>query len=144
MFVGADAHIGPLKSCGFASDFHKTGQFRPYGVKWKIKTDSPENHHKTGVFLRVDVGIDPYGAKQKIVAFCEVFCRGGQPCPPSKLVEFSWLFVGADAHIGPLKSCGFASDFHKTGQFRPYGVKWKIKTDSPENHHKTGVSGGSM
>ena len=53
--------------------------------------------------------------------------------------------------IGPLKYCGFASDLHKTGQFRradrvvrPYGVKWEIKTDSPENHHKTGVSGGSM
>ena len=112
------------------------------------------------------MGIDPYGAKQKIVAFCKVFCRGGRLCPPSKSGVFPWSFVGADAHlgaksralrgcasklacgrrIGPLKYCGFASDLHKTGQFRradrvvrPYGVKWKIKTDSPENHHKTGV-----
>ena len=28
-------------------------------------------------------------------------CRGGRLCPPSKFVDFSWLFVGADAHIGP-------------------------------------------
>ena len=103
--VGADAHIGPLKYCEFASDLHKTGQFRradrvvrPYGVKWKIKTDSPENRHKTGVFLRVDVGIDPYGAKQKIVAFCEVFCRGGRPCPPSKSGVFLRVDVGIDPY----------------------------------------------
>ena len=80
-------------------------------------------------------------------------------------------FVGADAHlgaksralrgcasklacgrrIGPLKCCDFALDFHKTGQFRradrvvrPYGAKRKTNTDSPENRHKTGDSGGSM
>ena len=112
------------------------------------------------------MGIDPYGAKQKIVAFCEVFCRGGRPCPPSKSGVFPWLFVGADAHlgaksralrgcasklacgrrIGPLKCCEFASDFRKNGHFRraarvvrPYGTKWQTNTDSPENHHKTGV-----
>ena len=112
------------------------------------------------------MGIDPYGAKQKIVAFCEVFCRGGRPCPPSKSGVFPWSFVGADAHlgaksralrgcasklacgrrIGPLKCCEFASVFRKNRHFRradrvvrPYGVKWKIKTDSPENRHKTGV-----
>ena len=28
------------------------------------------------------MGIDPYGAKRKNVAFCEVFCRGGRLCPP--------------------------------------------------------------
>ena len=78
-------------------------------------------------------------------------CRSGRPCPPSKFVEFSWLFVGADAHIGPLKCCEFALDFHKTGQFRradrvvrPYGAKSKINTVSPENRHKTGASCGSM
>ena len=27
---------------------------------------------------------------------------------------------------------------------RPYGVEWEINTDSPENRHKTGNSGGSM
>ena len=107
----------------------RTGSSAP--TTWNHNfTYSPENHHKTGVFLRVDVGIDPYGAKQKIVAFCEVFCRGGRPCPPSKSGVFPWSFVGADAHIGPLKYCGFASDLHKTGQFRradrvvrPYDVE---------------------
>ena len=76
------------------------------------------------------MGIDPYGAKQKIVAFCEVFCRGGRPCPPSKSGVFPWSFVGADAHIGPSKYCDFASDFRKNAQFRradrvvrPYGAK---------------------
>ena len=56
-FVGADAHIGPLKCFGFASDFRKNGRFRrvdvgidPYGVGWEINTDLPENRHKTGVF----------------------------------------------------------------------------------------------
>ncbi len=57
-------------------------------------------------------------------------CRGGRLCPPSKFVDFSWSFVGADAHIGPLKCCEFASDFRKNAQFRradrvvrPYGAK---------------------
>ena len=56
------------------------------------------------------MGIDPYGMESEI--------------PPH---------VGADAHIGPLKYCDFASDFHKSGQFRradrvvrPYGAKSKI------------------
>ena len=55
----------------------------------------------------VDVGIDPYGMESEI--------------PPH---------VGADAYIGPLKCCGFASDFRKNGRFlradrvvRPYGVE---------------------
>ena len=137
----------------------RTGSSAP--TTWNHNfTYSPENHHKTGVFLRVDVGIDPYGAKQKIVAFCEVFCRGGRPCPPSKSGVFPWSFVGADAHIGPsksgdflrsfvgadahigpLKCCEFASDFRKTRQFRradrvvrPYGAKTKpnaITSDRP-------------
>ena len=74
------------------------------------------------------MGIDPYGMESEI--------------PPH---------VGADAHIGPLKCCEFALDFHKTGQFRradrvvrPYGAKSKINTVSPENRHKTGASCGSM
>ena len=45
-FVGADAHIGPLKCFGFASDFRKNGRFR-----------------------RVDVGIDPYGAERETRRF---------------------------------------------------------------------------
>ena len=70
--------------------------------------------------------------------FSNTVCRGGRPCPPSKLVEFSWLFVGADAHICPLKCCEFALDFHKTGQFpradrvvRPYDAKTKPCTIMP-------------
>ena len=73
--VGADAYIGPLKCCDFASDFHKSGQFRradrvvrPYGVK------NETLYNNTLPPLRgcfrfggwVDVGIDPYGAKSKI------------------------------------------------------------------------------
>ena len=58
------------------------------------------------------MGIDPYGMESEI--------------PPH---------VGADAYIGPLKCCGFALDFHKSGPFRradrvvrPYGAKSKIST----------------
>ena len=144
LFVGADAHIGPLKCCDFASDLHKTGQFRradrvvrPYGTKWQTNTDSPENRHKTGVSggsmwastptarngRRGDFSHDPHGLSNTL-------CRGGRPCPPSKSGVFPWSFVGADAHIGPLKCFGFASDFRKTGRFRradrvvrPYGVE---------------------
>ena len=137
LFVGADAHIGPLKCCDFASDFHKIGRFlradrvvRPYGMK--IETQCNNAHPPLrGCFHFggwVDVGIDPYGMESEI--------------PPH---------VGADAHIGPLKCCEFALDFHKTGQFRradrvvrPYGAKSKINTVSPENRHKTGASCGSM
>ena len=61
-----------------------------------------------GCFRRVDVGIDPYGAKWETGTFSpdtrgfsNTLCRGGRLCPPSKFVDFSWLFVGADAHIGP-------------------------------------------
>ena len=83
--------------------------------------------------------------------FLTVTCRGGRLCPPSKFVDFSWSFVGVDAHIGPLECCEFALDFRKTEQFRradrvvrPYGAKWEIKTDLPENRHKAGASCGSM
>ena len=58
------------------------------------------------------MGIDPYGMESEI--------------PPH---------VGADAYIGPLKYCGFASDFRENGNFlradrvvRPYGVESKINT----------------
>ena len=166
--VGADAHIGPLKCCDFASDFHKTGQFRrvdrvvrPYGVKNETLYNNALLPPRGGVFIleggsmwastptaqngkRGDFSPDPH-------VLSNTLCRGGRPCPPSKFVEFSWLFVGADAHIGPLKCCEFALDFHKTGQFRradrvvrPYGAKSKINTVSPENRHKTGASCGSM
>ena len=61
-----------------------------------------------------------------------VFSAGGQGRPPSNFVDFSWLFVGADAYIGPSKCCDFASDFRKNGQFRradrvvrPYGAQWE-------------------
>ncbi len=40
------------------------------------------------------------------------------PVRPSKSGVFPWSFVGADAHIGPLKCCEFASDFRETRQFR--------------------------
>ena len=73
--------------------------------------------------------------------FLTVTCRGGRPCPPSKSGDFLRSFVGADAHIGPLKCCGFASDFRKTRQFRradrvvrPYDAKSKpnaITSDRP-------------
>ena len=60
------------------------------------------------------MGIDPYGMESEI--------------PPH---------VGADAYIGPLKCCDFASDFHKTGQFlradrvvRLYGAKRQTDTGS--------------
>ena len=85
------------------------------------------------------MGIDPYGAKWKTRRF---------------FAGRAWFFmplVGADAHIGPLKCCEFASDFRKNAQFRradrvvrPYGVGWEINTVSPENHHKIGAFGGSM
>ena len=147
--VGADAYIGPLKCCDFASDFHKTGQFRradrvvrPYGVKNETLYNNALLPPRGGVFIleggsmwastptaqngkRGDFSPDPH-------VLSNTLCRGGRPCPPSKFVEFSWLFVGADAHIGPLKCCEFALDFHKTGQFRradrvvrPYGAKQK-------------------
>ena len=97
-------------------------------------------------FLRPFVGADDKESK-----LLTAICRGGRLCPPSKFVDFSWIFVGADAHIGPLKCCGFASDFHKTGQFRradrvvrPYGEKRKTDTDSPEGRHKPAISCGSM
>ena len=58
------------------------------------------------------MGIDPYGMESEI--------------PPH---------VGADAYIGPLKCCDFASDFRKNGNFlradrvvRPYGAKSKTNT----------------
>ena len=76
-----------------------------------------------------------------------VICRGGRPCPPSKFVEFSWLFVGADAHIGPLKCCDFASDFHKIGRFlradrvvRPYGMKIETQCNNAHPPLHGGVS----
>ena len=111
-----------------------------------------------GCFRRVDVGIDPYGAKWETGTFSpdtrgfsNTLCRGGRLCPPSKFVDFPWPFVGADAHIGPSNCCEFASVFHKTEQFRradrvvrPYGGKWEIGTGSPENRHKTTISCGSM
>ena len=107
-------------------------------------------------------------------AVFNIFCRGGRLCPPSKFVVFSWLFAGADAHlgaksralrgcasklacgrrIGPLKCCDFASDFHKSGQFRradrvvrPYGVKIETLYNNAHPPPRGGVSvleGGSM
>ena len=54
------------------------------------------------------------------------------------MLRFARSFVGADAHIGPLKCCEFASDFHKNGHFpradrvvRPYGAKSKLCTTTP-------------
>ena len=54
------------------------------------------------------------------------------------MLRFARSFVGADAHIGPLKCCEFALDFHKAGQFRradrgvrPYGAKSKLCTTTP-------------
>ena len=74
-------------------------------------------------------------------------CRGGRLCPPSKFVDFSWLFVGADAHIGPLKCCDFASDFHKIGRFlradrvvRPYGMKIETQCNNAHPPLHGGVS----
>ena len=55
-----------------------------------------------GCFRRVDVGIDPYGAKWETGTFSpdtrgfsNTLCRGGRLCPPSKFVDFPWPFVGA-------------------------------------------------
>ena len=139
-FVGADAHIGPLKCCDFASDFHKTGQFRradrvvrPYGVKNETQCNNALPPLR-GCFRFggwVDVVIDPYGMESEI--------------PPH---------VGADAYIGPLKCCDFASDFHKSGQFRradrvvrPYGVKNETLYNNALPPPRGGVfilEGGSM
>ena len=140
LFVGADAHIGPLKCCEFALDFHKTGQFRradrvvrPYGVKNETQCNNALPPLR-GCFHFggwVDVGIDPYDMESEI--------------PPH---------VGADAYIGPLKCCGFALDFHKTGQFwradrvvRPYGVKNETLYNNALLPPRGGVfilEGGSM
>ena len=127
------------------------------------------------------MGIDPYDAKTKPNAItsdrpyagCSRFLGVGEtenaaifrpthdfPIPvvgaddsvrPSKSGDFLRSFVGADAHIGPLKCFGFASDFRENGPsrradrvVRPYGAKGEINMDSPENHHKTGAFGGSM
>ena len=169
--VGADAYIGPLKCCDFASDFHKTGQFRradrvvrPYGVESKTNTVSPENRHKTGAscgsMRRPQASFEAQPRNARLLAprwastptlrnakrgdfspdphvLSNTLCRGGRLCPPSKFVEFSWLFVGADAYIGPLKCCDFALDFRENGHFRradrvvhPYGAKWQTDTGS--------------
>ena len=122
IFVGADAHIGPPKCCDFALDFRKNGHFpradrvvRPYGAKSKPCTITPFRPPQ-GCF-RFGGGMGRCGHRplRRKTGECYVFPRP---------------FVGADAHIGPLKCCGFASDFHKTGQFRwadrvvrPYGAK---------------------
>ena len=105
-----------------------------------------------GVFPFLGVGETENAAIFRLTrVIFNTICRGGRPCPPSKSGVFPWSFVGADAHIGPLKCFGFASDFRKTRQFRradrvvrPYGAKGEINTDSPEKHHKTGSFGGSM
>ena len=106
-------------------------------------------------FVGADVGIGPYGAEwetRRFFAglawffipfvgaddieslFLTVTCRGGRLCPPSKFIDFSWSFVGADAHIGPLECCEFALDFRKTGRFMrvdvgidPYGAEWETR-----------------
>ena len=145
-FVGADAHlgaksralrgcasklacgrrIGPLKCCDFASDFHKSGQFRradrvvrPYGVKNETLYNNALPPPRGGVFILEG------GSMWASTPTLRNGKRGAFPRPS----------VGADAHIGPLKCCDFASDFHKTGQFRradrvvrPYGAKSKIST----------------
>ncbi len=56
---------------------------------------------------------------------------------PRNSLNFSWPFVGVDAHIGPSKYCDFASDLRKNGHFpradrvvRPYGEKRKNNTNS--------------
>ena len=84
-------------------------------------------------FLRPFVGTDDKESK-----LSTAICRGGRLCPPSKSVDFSWIFVGADAHIGPPKCCDFALDFRKNGHFpradrvvRPYGAKSKPCTITP-------------
>ena len=81
-------------------------------------------------FLRPFVGADDKESK-----LSTAICRGGRLCPPSKFVDFSWIFVGADAHIGPPKCCDFALDFRQNGRFRradrvvrPYGAKSKLCT----------------
>ena len=161
-FVGADAHIGPLKCCDFASDFHKTGQFRradrvvrPYGAKSKISTLSPENRHKTGASC---------GSMRRPQASFEAQPRNARLLAPrwastptlrnGKRGDFPRPSVGADAYIGPLKCCDFASDFHKSGQFRradrvvrPYGVKNETLYNNALPPPRGGVfilEGGSM
>ncbi len=104
-FVGADAHlgaksralrgcasklacgrrIGPLKCCEFASDFHKSGQFRradrvvrPYDAKTKPNTIT-SIRPRAGVFpfWRVGrCGHRPLRRETENIAFCEAFCRG--------------------------------------------------------------------
>ena len=89
------------------------------------------------------------------IRFLRPFVGADDSVRPSKFVDFSWIFVGADAHlgaksralrgcasklacgrrIGPLKCCRFASDFRKNRHFRradrvvrPYGAKSKLCT----------------
>ena len=61
------------------------------------------------------MGIDPYGVEWENVAFAR-------------------SVVGADAYIGPLKCCEFASDLRKNGHFlradrvvRPYKTEFLNK-----------------
>ena len=89
-FVGADAHIGPLKCCDFASDFRENAQFRradrvvrPYDAKSKPNAITPIRPYtgRSHFLGRVDVGIDPYGVKRKILRFARHFAGAKtKPC----------------------------------------------------------------
>ena len=138
---------GTSKCCNFTSDFRKNGHFpradrvvRPYGAKWKINTDLPENRHKIGAFGGSVWASTPTAwnhnstdapeNRHKIDAFggsmwaSTPTARNGKRGDFSLDALFSIPFVWADDSV------------------RPYGAKSKSNTDSPENCHKAGVPGG--
>ncbi len=131
-FVGADAHIGPLKCCEFASDFRKNGQFRradrlvrPYGAKSKPDAITPIRPTRgVSVLGWVDVGIDPYGMESEIPPHVGADahigpsrCETGDAAIFAGRVRFFIPLVGADDSVRPLKCFEFALDLRKNGHF---------------------------
>ena len=94
----------------------------PYGVKSESNTDSPEKRHKTDVSGGSMWASTPTGGNETRCDSSWSFVGADDSVRPSKFVDFSWSFVGADAHIDPSKCCEFASDFRENGRFRRVDV----------------------
>ena len=124
-FVGADAHIGPLKCCDFASDFHKSGQFRradrvvrPYGVK--IETLYNNVHPPPRGVGRC--GHRPLRRETENIAFCEAFCRGENEtlynnAHPPRAGVFPFWRVGRCRHRPLRRETGNAAVFRPAHDF---------------------------
>ena len=130
-FVGADAHIDPLKCCDFASDFRETGQFRradrvvrPYGAKTKPNTIT-SIRPRAGVFpfWRVGrCGHRPLRRETENIAFCEAFCRGENEtlynnAHPPRAGVFPFWRVGRCRHRPLRRETGNAAVFRPAHDF---------------------------